>query len=266
MENLWTLMKKFNFTEYETKVYTTLLKIGKATGYEVSKMSGVPRSKVYNVLESLYQKAIVQRSSGEPTLYSAIGVDDFIDSLRTGTMNDLTSLQRVLRKEEQTVHESNEIWNLEGYENILAKVKNLVRSAKDELFIQIWLEDVDEELLELLQEAEQRMDKYVLILFSPHHEYEIGLKRYYPHYFEHEKLEEMQSRWINVVKDNSYMMLSTIHSKDWASAVSTCFAPMVFLAKEYVKHDAYTARILELLDEKTIQLLGKEKEKVRDIF
>lgn len=62
------------------------------------------------------------------------------------------------------------------------------------------------------------------------------------------------------------MMLSTIHSKDWASAVSTCFAPMVFLAKEYVKHDAYTARILELLDEKTIQLLGKEKEKVRDIF
>ena len=40
----------------ETRVYTTLLEKGNLTGYEVSKISGVPRSKVYNILEKLLKK------------------------------------------------------------------------------------------------------------------------------------------------------------------------------------------------------------------
>ena len=47
------LLKNFQFTESEAKVYVTLTQYGPQTGYEVSKTSGVPRSKVYNILESL---------------------------------------------------------------------------------------------------------------------------------------------------------------------------------------------------------------------
>ncbi len=41
---------------------------------------------------------------------------------------------------------------------------------------------------------------------------------------------------------------------------------MILLAKEYVKHDAYTARILELMDEQALERLGPDKVKVRDIY
>lgn len=265
MDNLGVLMKKFNFTEYETKVYTTLLKIGASTGYEISKMSNVPRSKVYNILETLAQKGVVSKSSGQTTLYCALPVDDLILALRKEKEQELNQLEVCLKDSVSCVHESNEIWNLDGYGVIVSKLKNLIRNANDEFYIQIWMEDLDDELIELLCLAERRISKFVCILFSEKHEYKIGLNRYYAHYFEHEKLEEMRSRWINVVSDGS-MFLATVYSKENANAVSTSYGPMVLLAKEYVKHDAYTARILELLDASALAKLGKDKSLVRDIY
>ena len=262
MESIINLMKKFGFTEYETRVYTTLLQIGQATGYEVSKMSNVPRSKVYNTLETLYQKGFVQRSSGEQVLYCAMNVDDFVTTLKKTTQNDLLDLEGKLHKQEENVVEKNEIWNINGYENVLAKIKNAISNANDSLFLQIWVEDIDDELLEILQKAEKRIDKFVLILFSEEQHYNIGLNRYYSHFFEHEKLIEMNTRWMNLVQDD-LMLLATIYSKTEATAVTTQYLPMLFLAKEFVKHDAYTAKLFEIMPEK---LRTQCKNQVRSIY
>ena len=262
METIVNLMKKFGFTDYETKVYTTLLQIGQATGYEISKMSNVPRSKVYNTLETLYQKGFVQRSSGELVLYCAVAVKDFIRTLKQSTNNDLIDLEKELVRQEDNVVEQQEIWNIVGYNNVLSKVKNSVMSAKNELFLQIWVEDIDEELLALLQDAEKRVEKYVLILFSEEQHYNIGLTRYYSHFFEHEKLMEMNARWMNLVQDQ-LMLLATIQSKDETSAVTTQYSPMLFLAKEFVKHDAYTARLFEMMPD---EVRDTYRNQVRSIY
>ena len=50
------LLKNLQLTESEAKVYVALSQYGPQTGYEVSKTSGVPRSKVYNILESFGKK------------------------------------------------------------------------------------------------------------------------------------------------------------------------------------------------------------------
>lgn len=44
------IMKKYDFSEMETRVYTTLLEKGNLTGYEVSKISGVPRSDKVHII------------------------------------------------------------------------------------------------------------------------------------------------------------------------------------------------------------------------
>ncbi|NYA65375.1 helix-turn-helix domain-containing protein, partial [Lactobacillus salivarius] len=56
MLDISTIMRKYGFNESEIKVYLTLINHEQMTGYEVSKLSGVARSKVYNVLENLIQK------------------------------------------------------------------------------------------------------------------------------------------------------------------------------------------------------------------
>lgn len=266
MEQILALMKKYNFSGYETKVYIALLKNGKSTGYEISKQSSVPRSKVYNTLETLSRKGLVHKTQSQQTLYMAVPVEEFISTLQKNVNHDIKDMQEVLLQYYNQDHEKEEIWNIDGYQNVIDKAKELIHRASEELLIQLWVEDIDDEMLVLLQEAEQRITNYVLILFSEKGSYEIALKRYYRHHFEEEKLNEMKSRWMNIVIDQEEMMMSKVYNHTMADAITTFNEPMVFLSREYIVHDAYTARILEYLDEDSLVKLGPHMREVREIF
>src|SRR5690606_22780106 len=55
-------LQQLGFTAYEAKVYLALLSRPGSTGYEVARHSGVPRSKVYEVLEKLTAMDVVHTS------------------------------------------------------------------------------------------------------------------------------------------------------------------------------------------------------------
>jgi sugar-specific transcriptional regulator TrmB len=265
MEKIFSLMKKFNFTEYETKVYIALLKNGNATGYEISKQSSVPRSKVYNILETLLQKGIIQSTQTAPVLYTAIPVDEFIEKMNKTISNDLSEIKQSLEQFNENKM-SDALWNIEGYNNIIAKSKYLIQNAKEEVLIQIWYEDLDEELISILMEKEQHLEKFVLILLSETGNYNVPFKRYYNHGFEREKLKELGSRWMTIVTDSNTMLMSTVYNHTIADAITTQNQSMVFLAKEYIVHDAYTAKILKNLDENTKKKFGDNLENIRKIY
>ena len=46
-------------TSYEARTYTSLVQMGQATASEISRHSGVPKSKIYDVLEGLREKEFV---------------------------------------------------------------------------------------------------------------------------------------------------------------------------------------------------------------
>ncbi len=266
MENIITLMKKYNFTEYETKVYIALLQTDMATGYEISKLSSVPRSKVYNTLADLVRKGLVMTAQGEQVLYSAVPVDEFISSLKRNMDEDMNTLTKSLNQYREITAEKKEIWNIEGYDNVIQKAKSLLSRAKSELLVQIWKEDIDDEMLRILQTAQEKIEKSVVILFSKNGNYSIDLKRYYPHYFEQEKLHETKSRWMNIVINSNEMLMSSVFNHTMANAITTQSEPMVFLSREYIIHDAYTARIIRGLDDESRASFGPHMKKVRDIF
>ena len=61
---------KIGFTEYEAKVYLALLRKHPATGYQLSKESGVPRSMVYEALKRLHARgAALETAEERATLY-----------------------------------------------------------------------------------------------------------------------------------------------------------------------------------------------------
>jgi hypothetical protein len=53
MTDLLNDLNAIGFTEYEAKVYLALLKEHPSTGYQISKMAGIPRSMVYEALGRL---------------------------------------------------------------------------------------------------------------------------------------------------------------------------------------------------------------------
>jgi sugar-specific transcriptional regulator TrmB len=260
MKNLIPLMKKFNFTEYETKVYVTLLKVGPSTGYEISKQSSVPRSRVYNILETLIQKGIVLEAQTNPILYSAIPINEFKENISRNVSSSLEEIDNYLVQYEKNT-DSEALWNIDGFQNILNKSKYLIQYAKEEVLIQIW-----QEMVQLLQKTNQRLKKFVLILFSETQQYDLPFDHYYKHGFEKDKLKEMGSRWISVVIDEKEMIFGSISSKVNGEAVWTKNHSMVFLAREHIVHDAYCLNIIQHLDEKTKKEFGDDLEKIRKIY
>ena len=59
----------FDLNVYETKVWLALLSKGIAAAGEVADISGVPRSRAYDVLESLEKKGFALTKLGKPVKY-----------------------------------------------------------------------------------------------------------------------------------------------------------------------------------------------------
>ncbi|HBG2813916.1 TPA: helix-turn-helix domain-containing protein, partial [Clostridioides difficile] len=53
MDNIINELQNIGFTKYESQIYISLLKESPLTGYEISKLSGVPQSKVYENITKL---------------------------------------------------------------------------------------------------------------------------------------------------------------------------------------------------------------------
>ncbi len=71
-----TFLKKlrgaFDLNIYEVKIWTALLSRGIASAGELADISNVPRSRSYDVLESLEKKGFVIMKLGKPIKYIAI--------------------------------------------------------------------------------------------------------------------------------------------------------------------------------------------------
>ena len=59
-------MESLGLTGYEIKVYLSLLELGSMTASDISKKSGVPYSKIYEVLNTLEDKGWLESNSSRP--------------------------------------------------------------------------------------------------------------------------------------------------------------------------------------------------------
>ena len=92
------LRSAFDLNIYEVKIWTALLSRGLATAGELSDISNVPRSRSYDVLESLEKKGFVIMKIGKPIKYIAVSPDDIIRRVKKTIMNGADEKLRMLDK------------------------------------------------------------------------------------------------------------------------------------------------------------------------
>lgn len=87
-EFLNDLRQAFNLNLYEVKLWTALLSRGISTAGELSDMADVPRSRTYDVLESLERKGFVVIKTEKPIKYIAIAPHEVLDRVKRKLKND----------------------------------------------------------------------------------------------------------------------------------------------------------------------------------
>ena len=71
-EKLIKTLKKLDLTSYEAKAYITLNSLTSGTAVEISKESGIPRSKIYDILKKLEPRNFIEISDGKPLTFTVI--------------------------------------------------------------------------------------------------------------------------------------------------------------------------------------------------
>jgi HTH-type transcriptional regulator, sugar sensing transcriptional regulator len=76
------LRRYFGLNLYEVKIWTALLSRGVSTAGELSDIANVPRSRSYDVLESLEKKGFIVMKIGKPIKYIAVSPEEVVERVK----------------------------------------------------------------------------------------------------------------------------------------------------------------------------------------
>ncbi|MBU1004451.1 MAG: hypothetical protein KJ561_01345, partial [Nanoarchaeota archaeon] len=150
-ELLSELKEDFKLNIYEVKIWTVLLSRGIATAGELADLSGVPRSRCYDVLESLEKKGFIIMKIGKPIKYIAVQPEEVVDRVKKEITEDTQLSLKMIEdiretdifKELELLHntgiekiEGSEISNaIVGRENVNHFIKHMVDKAQKSVLI-----------------------------------------------------------------------------------------------------------------------------------
>ncbi|MGZ7068959.1 MAG: TrmB family transcriptional regulator [Methanobacterium sp.] len=124
-------------TEYESKAYLSLASLISATALEINEDSGVPLSRIYEVLKSLHKKRFIEITRGKPLKYSVVPPQDIFEKSRTKIKEDLDEAESEVKNiyESQISKSPAPIWLIYGTDKIVKKEIEIIGRAKDTLHI-----------------------------------------------------------------------------------------------------------------------------------
>jgi len=145
------LKGSFELNVYETKVWLALLSRGVSSAGEIAELSNVPRSRTYDVLESLEKSGFVIQKLGKPVKYIAIKPEVVIEKLKNNMQNyaeekikTLSNLKDTIEyKELQELHKQGiePIRNqdlstaIKGRNNLYTQIREVMDSSEKTVYI-----------------------------------------------------------------------------------------------------------------------------------
>jgi len=127
MESVVEKLRRIGLTEYEAKVYLSLLNNHVTTAAKLAEKSGVPRTKIYSVLETLAFKGWVKVYSGVPLLFKAVNPEEVFEKVKRDYVSFLDSVKATL---ERRVVETKEKFVIKKFDIGLENLKEEIKRAK----------------------------------------------------------------------------------------------------------------------------------------
>ena len=232
-ESILNDMKKLGFSAYEAKAYMGLLEEYPINGYGLSKTSGIPRSRIYEVLKSLEEKQVVfEEQDGDATLYYPLEPTLLIRKLREDLNAVLQRVDQMATSQFIRTKEDQRMIVIKDRAKILTFLKLLIGEAQTRIALSIWEEEI-EELMEALKEAEARGICIHGIYFG----HTLPFDTMTPHRRVNRYLMEKKERHLSVVIDGQ-QAISGVISRGVDSRVTWIKDPgFVEISEDYISHD-----------------------------
>ena len=178
-EFLSRLRKIFDLNLYEVKVWTALLSRGTSTAGELSSISDVPRSRTYDILESLEKKGFIIMKLGKPIKFIALKPEEVIERVKKNLVTSAQEKSKRLEKlkGDDVLSELTGLFSdgikyieptdlsgaLKGRQNIYNHLDMLVREAQNTITLVTTADGLSRKLEVLLPSLEKAKKRGVTI-------------------------------------------------------------------------------------------------------
>ena len=162
VEQAVELLQQLGLKEYEAKSFVALSRLPHGTAKEISEISEVPRTRVYDAIRVLETKGLVEIQHSNPQQFRAVSIDEAVQTLRNEYDERTESLRQTLRGIEPASTDdeteiTHEIWALSGKTAITNRTHQLIDEADTEVVLVIGSGSIfTEGLIDRLEAARER--------------------------------------------------------------------------------------------------------------
>jgi len=223
-EFLSRLRKIFDLNLYEVKVWTALLSRGTSTAGELSSISDVPRSRTYDILESLEKKGFIIMKLGKPIRFVALKPEEVVERVKKNLMRGakektqrletlkgdevLEELGTLFTKGVKFVEPSDLSGSLKGRQNLYNHLDMMVRDAEKTITIVTTAEGLNRKLEALMCSLEKCKKRGVKIrIAAPINKNNMKIAKDFKKIGEVRNLERINARFVIIDSNQLIFML-----------------------------------------------------------
>lgn len=264
MKSMISRLSELGLSGYEAKAYIALTKEHPSTAYEIAKSSGVPTSKIYEVLGKLLEKHIIyllDEDAAKTKRYIPMHPEEVLNQHLSTVKGLVDSLKRDFLKGGRD-QEFGYIWNISDYDYLINKANRMIDSAHGIILASLWPEEL-EKLEGALRKAEERGVRIALVHFGFPKKW-VG--QVYHHPIEDTLYAEQGGRGFVLVIDSHQVLMGNISHEGSTEGAWSQNKGFATLAEDYVKHDVYITKIIKRFEKDLIRKFGEKYVMLRNVF
>jgi HTH-type transcriptional regulator, sugar sensing transcriptional regulator len=251
-------LQGLGFSQYEAMAYVALLRKSPLNGYELAKVSGIPRANIYTVLQKLEERGAVLRLESESsTRYVPVAAEELIHRLKNRLQISLDNAKQslcLLGSETEGDH----VWNTRGYPVMIEHARGLIENARKQLLIAASPDEAPA-LTECLDRALDRGVEITTLCMSgcpaP-----CGACR--GQIYRYRIAPDRDSRYLLVVPDEAEVLAGQIGPGEQAQAVRTRQKLLVDLSIWHIRNSVALAALLVDLGDRMEDLISPETRQI----
>jgi HTH-type transcriptional regulator, sugar sensing transcriptional regulator len=222
-EFLSRLRKIFDLNLYEVKVWAALLSRGTSTAGELSNISDVPRSRAYDILESLEKKGFILMKLGKPIKFVALKPEEVIERVkknlikfakeRTERLENLRDdevlgeLNSLFTKGIKFVEPSDLSGSLRGRQNLYNHLDMMLRDAEKSVTIVTTREGMNRKFEAIMPTLEKLKKRGVKVrIAAPIDESNVKVAKEFKKVAEVRDVDKLKARFI-IIDGNQIMFM-----------------------------------------------------------
>jgi len=255
-------MKTLGFSEYECKAYLKLLEEFPLNGYALSKASGIPRSRIYEVLKNLIDKQMVfEQADEKKRVYYPMEPKIFIKKLKAHYEKLFEDLSQYAGALYQEPKQDDKLVVISGRENIISFLKLLIAGAQKRVAVSIW----EEEIKELTEELNAALDRGVMLRGIY-----FGKNKAHDSLVSHRRIDrymaEKKERYLSIIIDHTHAVSGIMSRGANAKVTWTRDEGFIEVSEDYIAHDLVVNLYSASLDPKTYKQFEEFADNVHDHY